>query len=183
MPNPLTPTAQIPQQPAAFDANAFIQAFLQQSQQHDQAMQQMQQGHNEGLMDLVKGVMQAPQSRHLGMSSEDITNKGGAYDSGGIDWLKSHNDGTNGRVNMSPANAAMYSPNSAQNMWMGANNPAQTNPAAGVTPITAALTAPTPQVNYSAPVGAFAAQQAARNQSFANMFSAITKSRVGQPAM
>lgn len=174
----LTPTAQIPQQPAQFDPMAFIQAFLQQNQQHDQTMLQMQDQHLKAL----PGLLMAPESRHLGMSGEDVTNQKGPYDSGGIDWLKSHNDGTNGRVNMSPQNAAMYQPGPAQNMWMAANNPAQTNSAAGITPVTQALTAPTPQVNYNAPVGAFAAQKAARDQSFANMFSAINKGRT-QPAM
>lgn len=80
----MTPT----QQP--LDMMQIMQAIFGQQQQ--------QQGFNPA--DLAALVN--PQPRHLGMSGEDITNQKGPYDSGGIDWLKSHNDGTNGNVAILP---------------------------------------------------------------------------------
>lgn len=62
--------------------NEMLRAFSQLIQQ---------QGQNQ--LGQIKEAGMAPQTRHLGMSGEDITGKTGPYDSGGIDWAHAHNSG------------------------------------------------------------------------------------------
>lgn len=50
----------------------------------------LQQARQQGYLATIKEGLMAPQTRHLGMSGEDITGKTGPYDSGGIDWLHAH---------------------------------------------------------------------------------------------
>lgn len=147
--NPLTPTAQAqmgqPQtaQWGPQDQLTAFRAFLQASHEQNQtqlALEHMR-GHTMGQLSM------APPSRHLGMSGEDITGKTGPYDSGGIDWLKGHNDGSGGLVQVSPQNHAfsMNQQGLAQNAWAGANDPAlQPTGAEHMLPSTVALATPGP---------------------------------------
>lgn len=81
-----------PQQPT--DMLQMLQAIFGQQQQ--------QPGMNIGDLAAIFNAPPPP-TRHIGMGGEDITGQKGPYDSGGIDWLKAHNNGTNGITAIDPA--------------------------------------------------------------------------------